>query len=156
MIATADLMDKSDDFVVAEPIFRDFGGKLSFCGQIQTVKCFEDNSLVRETLSKDGTDKVLIVDGAGSLRVALLGDMIAKLALDNGWQGVIVHGCIRDSEVIGTMPIGVKALATNPRKSQKKGMGEVGSIVSFAGVNFIPNQYIYADCDGIVITEDEQ
>ena len=154
--ATADLYDQyGDDLQIPTPMFNSYGGNQSFSGVISTVKCHEDNSYVRSTLEQPGEGKVLVVDGGGSLRCALLGDMLAELGIKNGWKGVIVYGCIRDSAVIGKMDIGVKALNTNPKKSLKKDIGERDIDVSFAGVDFIPGQYIYADEDGFVVSEKE-
>lgn len=149
--ATADLYDEhGENLQVALPVFNDYGGKSSFCGEIVTVKVYEDNSLVRAALEETVRDKVLVVDGGESMRCALVGDMLAKLGMENGWQGIIVSGCIRDSDVIRKMEIGLKAIGTNPRKSVKKGAGERDISVSFAGVVFRPGEYLYADADGIV------
>ncbi len=155
-IATADLYDEfEDELQIATPMFNDYGGQMSFSGPASTVKVFEDNSLVREALEQPGDGKVLVVDGGGSLRCALLGDMLAELGQNNDWAGVIVYGCIRDSAVISTMKIGVKALNTNPRKSVKKGVGERNVTVSFADVTINPGDYIYADEDGFVISKNK-
>lgn len=149
---TTDLSDKYPDLVaIPEPIFGDFGGVEVFSGPIATVKTFEDNTLVRATLETPGMGRVLVVDGGGSMRCALLGDNLARLAIDNGWAGVVVNGCIRDAAAIGDMPIGVKALATHPRKSAKQNYGWTGVPVEFAGVAFAPGHYLYADLDGIVV-----
>jgi len=151
--ATADLYDEHADKVqVALSIFKDFGGKKKFHGQISTVRVFEDNSLVRTALEEQGIGKVLVVDGGESLRCALIGDLLAKLGKDNGWQGIVVSGCIRDSAVIAMIDIGIKALNTNPRKSVKKGAGERDIPLAFAGVTFKPGDYIYADEDGILVS----
>lgn len=152
-LKSTDVCDAHGDTVaVAEPVFQDFGGKTRFGGAIATVKTFEDNALIRRTLETPGEGRVLVVDGAGSMRCALLGDNLAALALKNGWSGVIIYGCIRDSEEIGKLPIGVKALATHPRKSAKKDYGEINVPVAFAGVTFTPGHYVYADLDGIVVS----
>jgi len=144
--ATADLYDEHEENLrIATPMFNDYGSA-------STVKVFEDNSLVRAALEESGGGRVLIVDGAASLRCALLGDMLAVLGKDNGWQGIIVYGCIRDSAVIAGIDIGVKALNTNPRKSVKKGVGERDIAVTFADVTINPGDYIYADEDGVVIS----
>ncbi len=151
--ATADLYDEHEENVqVATPMFNDYGGKKKFSGPASTVKVFEDNSLVRATLEEPGEGRVLVVDGEGSLRCALVGDMLAILAKDNGWQGIVVFGCIRDSSVIADIDIGVKALNTNPRKSVKKGVGERVVRLVFADVTINPGDYIYADEDGVVIS----
>jgi len=154
--ATADLYDEHEEKLqIATPIFNDYGGKKSFSGPATTVKVFEDNSLVRAALEEPGEGRVLVVDGEGSLRCALVGDMLAILAKDNGWQGIVVFGCIRDSSVIANIDIGVKALNTNPRKSIKKGVGEQNVRVVFADVTINPGDYIYADEDGVVISKDK-
>jgi regulator of ribonuclease activity A len=151
---TADLYDQHDDGVqVALPLFADFGGRLQFHGSIRTVKLFEDNSLVRAALAEPGHGGVLVVDGGESLRCALLGDMLARLGYDNDWSGIIVSGCIRDSAVIATIDIGVKAIGTNPRKSVKLGAGQRDIPVTFAGVTFSPGEYLYADEDGILVSK---
>ena len=151
---TADLYDKyGDDLKVALPIFKDYGAKRIFHGPISTVKAYEDNSLVRTALEEPGEDRILIVDGDESLRCAMLGDMLAKLGMENGWSGIIVFGCIRDADVIATIDIGVKALNTNPRKSLKRGLGDRDIPVSFASITFNVGEYVYADTDGVIVSE---
>lgn len=152
--ATTDLSDAHPDAIqVAEPMFRDFGGQRAFHGAIATVKLFEDNALVRSILETPGAGRVLVVDGGGSMRCALLGDQLAELAVRNGWAGVVVYGCIRDSEAIGQLPLGVKALATHPLKSIKRGEGQREIPVRFAGVHFRPGAWLYADGDGLIVSE---
>ncbi len=152
--ATADLYDQHTNLVqVALPIFNDYGGKKIFYGPASTVRVFEDNSLVRAALEEPGDSRVLIVDGGESLNCALVGDLLAQLGRDNGWEGIIVSGCIRDSALIAGIDIGVKALNTNPRKSVKKGAGDRDIPVTIAGVTFNPGAYIYADEDGILISD---
>lgn len=152
--ATADLCDKHiDKLQVVEPIFIDFGAQACFEGEICTLKVFEDNTLVRAALEKDGAGKVLVIDGGGSLRCALVGDNLAALAIENNWRGLVVYGCIRDSKQIAEMEIGVKALNTNPTKSVKRNEGQENIEVRFAGVDFKPGAYLYADEDGIVVSE---
>ncbi len=153
-LATADLCDAhADALQIAEPLFADFGGHLAFHGPIATCRVFEDNSLVRAMLEEPGENSVLVVDGGGSLRCALVGDMLAQLACDNGWAGIIVNGCIRDSAAMAGMPVGVKALATHPLKSVKRGIGDRDVPVRFAGVDFRPGAWVYADADGIIVAE---
>lgn len=152
---TADLCDDHFDngyIQVAEPMFGDFGGELRFHGEIHTIACFEDNSMVREAVAMDGKGKVLVVDAGGSMRRAMLGDMLAAKAVDNGWAGVIMHGPIRDSADIAEMDLGVKAMGTLPVKSVKRGEGRHNEVVIFAGVTFTPGQYVYADEDGIIVS----
>ncbi len=153
-ISTADLTDDHRSALqVAEPLFRDFGGKPAFAGPAETIKTFEDNSLVRTALEEPGEGRVLIVDGGGSMRCALLGDQLAALGAQNGWNGVIVHGCVRDTAILAQTDLGVKALAPHPCKSEKKGRGERNVQVHFAGVVINPGNYIYADTDGILVAE---
>ncbi|WP_300450859.1 ribonuclease E activity regulator RraA [Accumulibacter sp.] len=157
-IKTADLLDQHENGLrdgsvrVVAPMFRPYGGRMAFCGQIVTLKLFEDNSLVREALAGDGRGRVLVVDGGGSLRCALVGDQLAILAQGNGWEGMVVYGCIRDSADIGRLDIGVRALDTHPLKSIKKGAGDRDLAVSFGGVTFRPGEWIYVDDDGIVVS----
>ena len=155
---TADLCDTYESELgaslrVVTPMFQCYGDRAGFSGRIVTLKLFEDNSLVRPTLGEDGTGKVLVIDGGGSLRCALLGDQLAKLAVDNGWEGVVVYGCIRDSSEIATLDLGVRALATHPQRSAKKGLGERGLTLTFGGVDFVQGEYLYADEDGILVSE---
>lgn len=155
-LKTTDLCDAHADKVrIAEPIgFKDFGGKRYFNGSIHTVKCFEDNSLVRTVLESNGEGKVLVVDGGGSMRCALLGDMLAGLAIKNKWNGIIVYGCIRDSEAISQLPLGVKALNTIPLKSNKRNEGQQNIALRFAGIDLVPGEFVYCDCDGIIVAEE--
>lgn len=138
---------------VVAPMFQRYGGRTGFAGQIVTLKLFEDNSLVREAFAGDGKGKVLVVDGGGSQRCALVGDQLAILANRNGWEGVVVYGCIRDSGDINGIDIGVRALNTHPQKTQKKGVGERDVAVTFGGVTFNPGEYLYADEDGILVAD---
>jgi regulator of ribonuclease activity A len=150
---TTDLCDANEGKIqVVAPIFQIYGGIKNFSGVISTVKVFEDNVLVRDALSKDGTGKVLVVDGGGSLRCALVGGLIAELAHKNHWAGIIVNGCIRDSEEIARIAIGVRALNTHPLKSVKKGAGDFEIPVTFGGVTFIAGHSIYADADGVIVS----
>lgn len=126
---TADLCDQfSDELDVCEPIFRDYGGRAQFAGPVRTIKCFEDNSLVRELTALPGNGSVLVVDAGGSLRRAVLGDMLGQKAVDNGWSGILLYGCMRDTAAIGRMPLGVKAIATCPLKTDKRGEGQPGRL----------------------------
>jgi regulator of ribonuclease activity A len=150
---TPDLCDEYPELIqVVEPMFNNFGGKDNFGGQIVTVKCHEDNSKVKELVDTDGTGKVMVVDGGGSLRHALLGDMLAEKAVRNGWEGLVIYGCIRDVDVIMQTDLGVQALATNPLKTDKRGLGDVDVPVKFGGVSFKPGDYIYADNNGIIVS----
>ena len=153
---TADLCDQYSseaNFQIAEPIFKTFGQKSCFSGQISIVKVFEDNDLIRQLLEKKVNQRVLVIDGGGSHRCALLGGNLASLACKNGWQGIIVYGCIRDSDEINKLPISIRALHTHPLKSRKKGTGELECAVNFAGTHFKTDHYLYADNDGIIISQ---
>ena len=152
---TADLYDEYSEAVrVVEPIFQSYGAKTIFGGPVVTLKLFEDNSLVRELLSEPGEDRVLVVDGAGSLRCALVGDKLARLAVENNWAGLVVYGCIRDSHEIASINIGIKALNTNPRKSVKRGVGERAVTLAFGGVTIEPGDFIYCDSDGVLVASE--
>jgi regulator of ribonuclease activity A len=158
-IATADLCDRHEERLrsgalrIVEPMFRSFGGRSAFHGPIATLKLFEDNSFVRKTLEQPGAGRVLVVDGGGSLRRALVGDQLAALGVKNGWAGIVVYGCIRDSAAIAAMDIGVVALATHPQKTDKKNVGEADVSVTFGGVTFHPGAWLYADADGVLVAE---
>jgi regulator of ribonuclease activity A len=154
-IKTADLCDDHADRVrIADPVFRAYGGRAAFGGPVSTLRIFEDNVLVRSALEEPGDGRVLVVDGAASMRCALLGDQLAALAAGNGWAGVVVNGCIRDAADIAEIDLGVRALATMPLKSRKLGRGERDVPVAFAGVRFEPGHYLYADEDGILVSAD--
>jgi len=150
---TPDLCDEYPEVEVLEPLFTNYGGKESFGGEVVTIKCHEDNSLVKENVAKPGYGKVMVVDGGGSLRAALLGDMLAEKAVENGWEGLVIYGCIRDVDVIMETNLGVQALATNPRKTEKKGIGEMNVPVKFAGVDINPGSFIYADNNGVIVSQ---
>jgi len=150
-----DLCDTYPDKVsVVTPLFNSYGGKQCYQGQIVTIKCHEDNSLVAEQVDQDGTGKVLIVDGGGSLRCGLLGDNLAAKAVNNGWQGIVVYGCIRDVDEIGGMNLGVHALNTHPMKSVKRGVGLLNVQVCFGSVEFSPGAYLYADNNGLLVSDE--
>ncbi len=153
LFKTADLYDEhGDDLKIAEPGFRSFGARAAFSGQISTVKVHEDNVLVKQALGEPGGGRVLVVDGGGSMRCALVGDLLGQMAIDNNWAGIVVYGCIRDSRDINAMPVGVRALGTHPAKSVKRGAGTREENVTFAGVTFVPGHYVYCDEDGIVVS----
>ncbi|WP_257254863.1 MULTISPECIES: ribonuclease E activity regulator RraA [unclassified Endozoicomonas] len=152
---TPDLCDEFPEQVsVAESGFRNFGGVNAFHGQVVTLKCFEDNSLVREWVGQPGEGRVLVVDGGGSMRRAMLGDMLAERAVENGWAGIIIYGCIRDVDIIADLSLGVQALGCHPMKTDKKGVGESNLVVSFHGVDFAPGGYVYADNNGILFSQE--
>jgi len=149
---TADLCDHySDELEICEPLFQSYGGRIRFAGAIATIKCFEDNSRVRDLVAERGDGRVLVIDAGGSKRRAVLGDMLARKAADNGWSGVVVYGCVRDSAEIAQMPLGVRALGTLPLKTDKRGEGQRDLVVRFAGVSFHPGDWLYADEDGIIV-----
>ena len=151
--STPDLCDDNpDDVRVLQPMFTNYGGRRNFHGEIVTVKCFEDNSLVKDQAGEPGNGRVMVVDGGGSLRKALLGDMIAENAMNNGWSGFVINGCIRDVDIISTLDLGVQAINTIPLKTEKRGLGDLNVAVTFAGQTMQAGQFIYADNNGIIIS----
>ena len=151
-VATADLIDQHGESLQSCDLqFRQFGGRNRFSGRIRTVRCHQDNVLVRQVVSEPGDGQVLVVDGGGSLHTSLVGDVVAGLARGNGWAGLVVNGAVRDVVALAGLDIGLKALGSNPRKSAKAGVGEVDVPVSFGGVHFEPAAYLYSDEDGIVV-----
>ena len=151
---TVDLCDKYRGSIqAASPVFRMYGGIPSFSGQIETVKCYEDNTVVRQTLSTPGKGRVLVVDAGASLKCALVGDAVAGIAAKHGWAGIVLNGCVRDVAAINKVKIGIRALNHVPLASDKHGLGVVGVPVVFAGVNFAPGHYLYCDIAGIVVSE---
>jgi regulator of ribonuclease activity A len=151
-VTTADLVDTyGPELRVCDIQFRQFGGRRIFFGPVRTVSCHEDNGLLREVLRTPGSGGVLVVDGGGSLRTALVGDLIAGAAQANGWAGLVLHGAVRDSAALSRLDLGVKALGTNPRKSAKTGAGAVDIPVTFGDVTFQPGDILHADDDGIVL-----
>lgn len=152
-IKTTDLSDAHPEVQVGEPLLRHFGGLRAFGGPIATLRVFEDNALVRTALEEPGGGRVLVVDGDGSLRCALLGDQLAALAVANGWAGVVVNGCVRDTDELATTALGVLALAPHPRRSVKRGAGERGGTLHFAGLTLTPGHFLYADTDGLIVAE---
>lgn len=151
-IKTADIYDEHETEARVPSInLRDFGAKKAFKGMVCTVKCFEDNSKIKEMSLQQGNGKVLVVDGGGSYRCALMGDIIGGSFMENGWAGIIINGCVRDSVELGEMEIGIKALGTIPRKSNKRGEGVAGVEIEFGGVVICEGDQIYADQDGIIV-----
>jgi regulator of ribonuclease activity A len=156
MKSTCDISDQLHPHVqYLDPIFKSYGGKTAFSGRIVTIKCFEDNSLVEEALKINGKGCVLVIDAGESLRCAMLGDKRASDAIKNEWEGIVVNGSIRDSVMINSMTIGIRALGVCPRKSIKKGNGKRNLTVDFSNVKFIPNHYLYADEDGVIVIENK-
>ena len=152
MTATADVLDEhGDDAAVCSLPLRSYGGRTAFSGPVATVRCDEDNVLVKQRVGEPGDGRVLVVDGDGSLRVALVGDIVAGLARDNGWAGLVLNGCVRDVEALGRLDVGVVALGSNPRPSRKDGAGEVDVPVTFGDVTFRPGDLLHADLDGVVM-----
>lgn len=150
--ATADLYDEYGDTLQSVALqFQNLGKTTAFSGPIRTVKCYHDNALVRSAVSTPGNGAVLVVEGGGSLQRALMGDVIAKMAVENGWSGVIINGAVRDRAVLAELPIGIKALGSNPRKSTKSGIGKVDVPVIIDGVVFQPGAFVHADDDGILV-----
>ncbi|GAA1449781.1 ribonuclease E activity regulator RraA [Nocardiopsis tropica] len=154
--STADLVDDHGDTLRScSTQFRRYGGRAVFSGRIRTVKCHEDNGLVKQVLNTPGEGSVLVVDGGGSLRSALMGDMIAAAAVENAWAGVVILGAVRDTRALGGLDLGVKALGSNPRKSAKDGSGRLDVPVAFGDVVFVPGEWLYSDEDGIVVNATE-
>lgn len=156
-ISTPDLCDQYEtdpqvELQVVAPLLSHYGATQAFCGEIGTVKCFEDNSLVAQQVKSAGLGRVLVVDGGASMRCSLLGDQLAAAALENGWAGIVINGCIRDVEIIAPMAIGVMAIASIPLKTVKAGKGSLDVPVSFAGADFSPGHYVYADQTGILVS----
>ena len=151
--ATADLVDQHGDALASCDVqLRQYGGRTSFSGLVRTVRCHQDNALVKQILATPGQAQVLVVDGGGSLHSALMGDLIAASAVEHGWAGVVIHGAVRDVAALRELDLGVKALGSNPRKSAKDGVGEREVTVSFGGVDFVPGQHLWADEDGVLVT----
>jgi regulator of ribonuclease activity A len=144
----------SEQVDVVEPMFSNFGGRASFSGQITTVKCFEDNGLIRETLDQDGIGRVLLIDGGGSLRRALVDAEVAALAEENEWEGVVVYGCVREVDELEEMNIGIQAIASIPAGSPTTGTGDTDVPVNFGGVTFLPEDYLYADNTGVILSQE--
>jgi regulator of ribonuclease activity A len=156
MKATADLVDDYGDILQSSSTqFRDLGGRTRFFGPVRTLRCCKDNQLLKSLMSQSGQGAVLVVDGAGSLEAALLGDMLAALGMNNGWSGCVINGAVRDSTILATLDFGVKALGVNPIKSSKTGEGEIDVAIEFGGVRFGPGQWIYCDEDGLVVAPHE-
>lgn len=154
MLPTPDICDQYPDEVsVLDPIFKDFGGRSRFFGEVITIKCFEDNSVVKSLLDEAGNGRVIVMDGGGSLRRAILGDMLAANAYKNGWAGLVINGCIRDCEEIAGIDIGVKALNVHPMKTEKRGIGDLGVPVTFAGHTIVSGDWLYADANGVLIAK---
>jgi regulator of ribonuclease activity A len=150
--ATADLCDAfGPELRIAEPIFRDFGGTRAFSGAIVTVQVHDDNVLVRHALNHPGEGRVLVIDNDGSLRCALVGDQLGQMAVEHGWSGLVIHGCVRDVARLSKLPLGVKALGACPLRSAREGKGKHGGTLSFAGVTFEQGAWVYADEDGLVV-----
>jgi regulator of ribonuclease activity A len=151
--ATADLIDSyGDELFGCSTQFRSYGGRVRFFGAVETVRCREDNALVKNLLATPGSGRVLVVDGAGSLRTALMGDMIAASAVSSGWSGVVINGAVRDVVALRELDLGVKALGSNPRRSAKDGRGETGVPVSIGDAEIRPGMWLYSDEDGIVLS----
>lgn len=149
---TADLYDELGESIQSLPVqLQNLGAVAAFEGSIRTVRCFEDNALLKSVVSEPGDGSVLVVDGGGSLERALMGDMIAEIASRNGWAGVVIFGAVRDRVALAGIALGVKALGSNPRKSSKTGTGEVDVELSVGGVTFAPGKRLYSDEDGILV-----
>lgn len=149
---TADICDAYPNHApITDLSFHDYGAIARFGGEVQTVRCFEDNSMVRTALEQPGEGRVLVVDGGGSMRVALFGDQLATLAIESDWAGILIEGCVRDAAALGSMPIGIRALGTCPQRSQKRGQGQIGAMVRIGRMDIRSGWWLYADEDGIVV-----
>jgi regulator of ribonuclease activity A len=156
MLSTPDLCDQFEGQVrVLDPIFTNYGGVERFCGPVITIKCFEDNSVVKKLVSTPGEGRVIVMDGGGSLRRAILGDMLAENAANNGWAGLVINGCIRDCDEIASISLGVKALNIHPMKTHKRGLGDLDVPITFAGQTILPGNWIYSDNNGIIVADGE-
>lgn len=152
MTSTSDLWDANPETaIVCELQFHQYGGVTAFSGEIATVRCFEDNVLVKQRAGEPGHGRVLVVDAGGSFRCALVGDNVAGLALENGWAGIVLNGCVRDVEELAGLALGIKALGSSPRPSLKEGAGELDVPVSFGGATFTPGATLHSDADGILV-----
>lgn len=155
-ISTPDLCDAHPERVrVLEPMLRGFGGRSAFGGEVCTVKCYEDNSFVKQRLGEPGSGRVLVVDGGGSMRRALMGGDVAAMAVDNGWSGVILYGCVRDVEELCELDLGVQALGAIPLKTRKRNVGELDVPLTFGGVTFHGGDWVYADNNGVIVADGE-
>jgi regulator of ribonuclease activity A len=153
--STPDLSDAFPETKALEPIMTNYGGKSFFSGPIETLNCPDDNSHIKEQLNSEGKGRILVVDAEGIRTVALLGDLIAEAGVKNNWSGIVINGYIRDVDIIRTLNLGVQALGTFPVKSEKRGLGDLGVEISFGGLTFKPGQYVYADNNGLLISEKE-
>ena len=153
--STPDLSDAFPETKALEPIMINYGGKSFFSGPIETLNCPDDNSLIKEQLNSEGKGRILVVDAGGIHKVALLGNLIAEAGVKNNWSGIVINGYIRDVDIIRTLNLGVQALGTFPVKSEKRGLGDLGAEISFGGLTFKPGQYVYADNNGLLISEKE-
>lgn len=154
--STAGLCDvhgKEPHFQIVEPLFKSYGGKINFCGQVSTLKTFEEGKLIRSVLSEKGDGRVLVIDGGGSQRCALIDYDLTNIAVANGWQGIVIYGCIRHAALLATLPIGICALHAHPLQSHDREHGDRDLPLTFAGVNFKNNHFLYADADGIIVSE---
>ena len=153
VISTPDLSDEAPEVCAIELQFNNYGAIKQFGGQIVTIKCHEDNSLVKQCVGEAGAGRVIVVDGGGSLRRALLGDMLAEQAAANGWSGLVINGAIRDVDEIGQIGLGVQALGTCPVKTEKLGVGQRDIALQVGGVTIAPGDYIYADNNGVIVSK---
>ncbi len=149
--ATTDLSDARPEAQILAPVFRNYGGQARSSGSAVTLRVLENNPLVRSTLETPGQGHVLVVDGGGSLNCALLGGMLGQYGVHNGWAGIIIYGCVRDTAELRALPIGIWALTSHPRRSGKLAEGEAGVAVTFAGVTIQPGDQMFADEDGILV-----
>jgi regulator of ribonuclease activity A len=148
-----DMYSSKENFQIAEPLLQSYGGNPAFSGAITTLRCFEDNAILKKVLAEKVENRVLIVDGGGSHRCALLDSHLATIAYENGWQGLVIYGCIRDTALLNQIPIGIRALHTHPLGCHEKDIGDRDVLITFAGINFRKDHFLYADMDGIIVSE---
>ena len=150
---TSELCDFYADLIdVVDPIFCNFGGRSSFAGKAVTIKCFENLGLIIETVAMDGNGKVLVIDGGGSTRRALIDSSIAQCAAENGWEGIVCHGSVRDVDALEYIDLGIQALVSIPVRASDQSIGDVDIAINFAGVTFLPDDHIYADNTGMILS----
>lgn len=155
-LTTAYLCDTyvgKENLQIAEPLLRSYGGNQAFSGSITTLRCFEDNAMLKKILAGKGDNRILVVDGGGSHRCALLGAQLATMAFENGWQGIVTYGCIRETALLNQIPVGILALHAHPLLCHGKDTGDHDVLITFAGVNFRKDHFLYADMDGIIVSE---
>ncbi|MCC6203060.1 MAG: ribonuclease E activity regulator RraA [Gammaproteobacteria bacterium] len=152
-VSTSDLCDRhADEIQVLDGILRHYGGRTSFYGALTTVRCFEDNSVVKRLSQQPGEGRLIVVDGGGSLRRALLGDLIAADLQHHGWAGIVINGCVRDVDALRSLDLGILAISSVPLKTERRGLGDQDVPLRFAGATFEPGNWLYADTTGVIVS----